>query len=135
MKLKLSFNEPTFYVNESKKTVTCVMGYRLRVKGNDALAAAIHLVSGAYLDNDENAIRYPFVVSSTAKLNPLDKFDVETGKKVARAKAESLAYKHISRTLNRSIGKFVRESAELCAEFNCKAFNVCAHNDEYISKF
>lgn len=135
MKLKLSFNEPTFYVNESKKTVTCVMGYRLRVKGNDALAAAIHLVSGAYLDNDENAIRYPFVVSSTAKLNPLDKFDVETGKKVARAKAESLAYKHISRTLNRSIGKFVREAVELCAEFNHKAVNVCAHNDEYISKF
>lgn len=135
MKLKLSFNEPTFYVNESKKTVTCVMGYRLRVKGNDALAAAIQWVSTAYLNEDDNAIRYPFIVSSTAKLNPLDKFDVETGKKVARAKAESLAYKHISRTLNRSIGKFVRESAELCAEFNCKMFNVCAHNDEYISKF
>lgn len=135
MKLKLSFNEPTFYVNESKKTVTCVMNYRLCVKGNDALAAAIHLVSGVYLNEDDNAIRYPFVVSSTAKLNPLDKFDVETGKKVARAKAESSAYKHISRTLNRSIGKFVRESVELCAEFNRKAFDVCAHNDEYISKF
>lgn len=135
MKLKLSFNEPTFYVNESKKTVTCVLNYRLRVKGNDVLATAIHLVSGAYLDNDDNAIRYPFVVSCTAKLNPLDKFDVEIGKKVARAKAESLAYKHISRTLNRSIGKFVRESTELCTEFNCKMFNVCAHNDEYISKF
>lgn len=135
MKLKLSFNEPTFYVNESKKTVTCVMGYRLRVKGNNALESVIKYISDEYLVDDENAIRYPFVVSSTAKLNPLDKFDVETGKKVARAKAESLAYKHISRTLNRSIGKFVRESVELCAEFNRKAFDVCAHNDEYISKF
>lgn len=135
MKLKLSFNEPTFYVNESKKTVTCVMGYRLRVKGNNALASAIKYISDEYLVDDENAIRYPFEVSSTAKLNPLDKFDVEIGKKVARAKAESAAYKHISRTLNRSVGKFVRESVELCTEFNCKTFDVCAHNDDYISKF
>lgn len=135
MKLKLSFNEPTFYVNESKKTVTCVMSYRLRVKGNDALATAIQRVADTYLNEDDNVIRYPFVVSSTAKLNPLDKFDAETGKKVARAKAESSAYKHISRTLNRSIGKFVRESVKLCAEFNRKTFDVCMYNDEYISKF
>ena len=140
MKFKLSFFEPNFYVNEKKKTVTCVMKYVLKLN-QDApnksyeFETGLKYISDYYLNEEDNAIRYRFTVTDVAKLDPHDTFDVETGKKVARAKAESSAYRHMSKILNRVYGKFIDDLAAMTNEFTDKAESVIEHNNKYLAKF
>lgn len=138
MKIKLSFKEPEFYVNEAKRTVTCVLRYRMHSTSDDGynnLWLALGYMSDQVLNEDANVLRYGFRVSETAVAGPMDEFDVEKGKKVARAKAEASAYKHTSKALYKVMDEALKVLTDSSAEFITKASIVCKHNKEYIDTF
>lgn len=137
MNFKLSFKEPTFYVNETKKTVTCVMTVLPGVKGDYKMENILNLIAREYLNPaDYDAFRYSFSTVATAKLDPQDTFDIEVGKKVARTKAESAAYAYYSRLVDRLIySRFMDDIDTITEEFFDKADSVIEHNNEYLDKF
>ena len=138
MKFKLKFWDPDYYVNEKKGTVTCVLKFRLdsvdsSQKDEDAFKAVRYMTESVY--GEDNPISYRYSITETAKLDPKDTFDVEIGKKVARAKAESSAYKFCSKILTKSIEKFTFNLAGAAADFIEKATGVVIHNKRYLSQF
>ena len=138
MKFKLKFWEPVYYVNEKKGTVTCVLEFKLDSVGSsqkdkDAFRAVRYMTELVYGDN--NPISCLYSVTETAKLDPKDTFDAEIGKKVARAKAESSAYRFCSKILTKSIEKFTFNLAGAAADFIEKASGVVRHNKRYLEQF
>ena len=138
MKFKLKFWEPNYYVNEKKGTVTCVLKFILvdasdNQKDKDVFRAVRCMTESVYGEN--NPISYSYSVTETARLDPKDTFDAEIGKKVARAKAESSAYKFCSKILTKSIEKFTFNLAGAAADFIEKATGVVIHNKRYLSQF
>jgi hypothetical protein len=137
MKIKLSFGSPEYFVNESNKTVTCKLSFRLNPSDGTRYNSYCHALlelSDAVL-KEEESIRDRWTVAETAKLDPADTFDVETGKKVARAKAESSAYKFMANKIAKVINGSYNVIACACEEFIEKAAAVKNHNDEYLSQF
>lgn len=138
MKIKLSFEEPEFYVNEAKRTVTCVLKYKMRSTSNNRynnLWSALRYMSDHVLDDDTNVLRYEFIATETAVACPEDDFDVEKGKKIARAKAEASAYKYTAKALYKVMGEALKVLTDSSAEFITKASIVHKHNQEYIETF
>ena len=138
MKIKLSFKEPEFYVNEAKRAVTCVLRYRMRSTSDDGynkLWSALGYMSDHVLDEDTNVLRYGFMVTETAVARPEDEFDVEKGKKIARAKAEASAYKYTAKALYKVMGEALKVLTDSSTEFITKALIVHKHNQEYIETF
>jgi hypothetical protein len=136
MSFKLSFGEPKYFVNEEKGVVTCVMNYRLKYPNEDwRLVNAIKYVADCYIEDKDNMLRYPFTVDAQAKLDPKDKFDVEVGKKVARAKAESSAYRYVTKQIEKVFAKFINKYVDMRDEFFVKADSVIEHNNHYLAQF
>lgn len=108
-----------FYVNGTD--VTCKMFYQLSVP--DAYLELCGFVAGK--------------VIATAHCHEDDVFNLEIGKKVALAKAESKAYKEARRVLisklQETIDTVVKLS-EMAERFGDKAENVITHNKEYITR-
>ena len=98
---KLSFEEPKYYVNEEKETVICVLYYRLL--GNQKLMRLVRCMGAELLESKtcSNPFLTGFKTCYSVKPCHGDKFDVEIGKKVSRAKAESVAYKYMANLLRR----------------------------------
>lgn len=137
MKIKLSFRDPEFFVNESNNTVTCKIKFKLNPSDGthyDSYCNALFELSDAVLQ-DYESIRDSWTIAETAKLDPADKFDVEIGKKVARAKAESSAYKFMAKKLAKVIDKSYDVIINSCQNFIEKAASVKRHNDEYLKQF
>ena len=137
MTFKLSFEEPKFFVNEKKKTVTCVMGVRPKINGDYKMENILNTIAREYLNQtDFEMFKYYFTTFATAKLDPQDTFNVEIGKKVARTKAESSAYGFYSRLVDRAIyGRFMDNLDNITEDFFDKADSVIEHNNEYLDKF
>ena len=131
MKFKLSFSEPQYFINEQKKTVTCKMKYSL--KSTDYNLFRMFLDIAYWSKTDEDLIEYETI--ATAKLDPLDTFDPEIGKKVARAKAESFAYKRVSKQMLRIYNKYNLIMGNAVNELCIKSKGVQEHNDKYLSQF
>lgn len=118
--IKLSVNKIVYYTKDT--TVYCKMFFN--VKGpSDVLAVIDTLV-------DEDC----YEVTAEAKVAPGDAFDLEIGKKVARAKAESMAYRKLFGCLRRLASRLM-DVFDAIDEFGYKADTVCNHNEEYLSKF
>lgn len=134
--MKLTFGEPKFYVNEEKKVVTCVIGYRLNYSDSKLcglMAKMGEMKFKSFIDNPLND--YWWQIDAQAKLDPLDEFDVEIGKKVARAKAESKAYDYVSRCLCSAWDSVTEELCDMINNFCDKAGGVIEHNNRYIDQF
>lgn len=121
-KLKLSVYNTEFYVNEKKKRVRCKMQFGIR--GDIDTLLLVNMFS------DRNC----FEVMAEANTDPQDQFDVETGKKVARAKAESMAYKQLTNMLRR-IALKTYYSMQDFMDFDIKADGVREHNEKYLATF
>ena len=137
MHFKLSFEEPKFYVNEEKQLVTCVLSANPQLLGNEKINRVCEAIARQYLSKaDYERFCYFFTVIAYAKLNQADTFDVETGKKVARAKAESKAYHYYANLIDRTIGgQFADDIETVTEEFFDKAESVIEHNCKYLDKF
>jgi hypothetical protein len=137
MHFKLSFNDPIFYINEDKQLVTCVLSVYPQLLGNEKISRVCEAIAHYYLsDADYEKFYHCFTVTAYARLHPADKFDVEAGKKVARAKAESKAYRYYANLIDRTIGGQFADDLELVTEeFFDKAYSVITHNNKYLDKF
>ena len=131
MNFKLSFGEPKYFVNEKKKIVTCLVSCRL--KGADQILLNIFKDIADWSYYEENVFR--FEAYATSQLDPADNFDPEIGKKVARAKAESMAYKYAKKQITKMYDKYNSVMSKAIENFNAKATNVIEHNVEYVKQF
>ena len=129
--IKLSFTDYQYYINNAKRTVTCKVVCTLNTPYNVS-----RLYSELRFSNFNLNLPYldRFVVRATAHLNPSDNFDEETGIKIARAKAESIAYEKVRKHLKK-LYEVLSEVNNHIAYFSNKALNVVYHNDEYLSSF
>ena len=118
--IKISFETPHFYTKDDK--VFCKLGFS--IKGSDDVIRIIENFADA--DCCE--------VTAYAKLHPEDNFDINAGMKVARARAESMAYKQFERMLNRITHRMMGVVDSFC-DFSYKSDRVIKHNKEFISKF
>lgn len=132
---KLSFEEPKYYVNEEKETVTCVLYYRLL--GNQKLMRLVRCMGAEFLESE--ACSNPFITGFKAcySVKPClgDKFDAEIGKKVSRAKAESAAYKYMANLLRRMFQHYSDMYNDMYDSFYVKASSVVDHNDRYLEQY
>lgn len=123
--IKLSFTDPIYYTKPNASgTTTVYCKLQFVVKGPGYVLNAIDL----YADED----CYESIGQAT--VDPRDDYDFVTGKRIARAKAESLAYKKTSKLFARICGHLTSVALAFM-QFNDKAEYVVDHNDTYLSKF
>lgn len=123
---KLSVNSIDYFVNEKKNCVTCRVDYTVK-----AADETLMLIFGTdmFVGADIGT------AVATARLHKDDKFDVDTGMKVARAKAESLAYRQVANYLDDTIEIYSRKLMHPAMKFIEKADSVIEHNDAYLAQF
>lgn len=120
--IKLSITDTIFYTNPKNMSVGCKIYFV--IKGPNDVLNIINM----FADEDcHEAV-------AEAHVNPEDVYDVETGKRIARAKAESLAYKKVNKLFSRICGRLTCAAISFM-EFNEKSESVVNHNDEYLSRF
>jgi hypothetical protein len=123
--IKLSFTDPIYYTKPNASgTTTVYCKLQFVVKGPNDVLNAINLFA------DEDC--YESIGQAT--VDPRDDYDFVTGKRIARAKAESLAYKKASKLFARICGHLTSVALSFM-QFNDKAEYVVDHNDTYLSKF
>ena len=123
---KLSIYDIEYHVNQKKKRVGCRISYRL--KGDPKFIAMLYEFIRLTMDPVE------WELTAYATTSPEDEFNVDTGMKIARAKAESMAYCRVKNLLGRFFD-FNHNLTLKAVEFATKAFDTIDHNEEYISKF
>lgn len=119
--IKVSFNEPEFYINEKKRTVTCRLEGFLNGPQDNAASWT-------------EEIDFPstmLTTSTTARCHKDDTFDVERGKRIALSKAENDIYSMATLEVSKVAEKldFLRTA---CNEFAAKSIRCQAHNIDYI---
>lgn len=120
--VKLSVHDTIFYVNPKTNAVGCKLYFS--IKGPADLISAIE----AYADVD------CYEVTAEAHVAPGDTFDIEVGKKIARAKAETMAYRNIWGCLQRIAARMVNV-LNYIDDFGYKVESVVEHNDNYLATF
>lgn len=112
MKVKLSMINFSYKENESKKTVTAIVKAKSRI--------------GSFIK--------PITAVGVAKCDDKDEYDVEKGKRVARAKAEKEAYilhkKHLYENL-----EYLKKVQDVLISNYEKTQGYIAHQKEYIKSF
>lgn len=123
--IKLSFTDPIYYTKiNSGGTTVVYCKLQFAIKGPDDVLKSIK----AFADED----CYESIGQAT--VDPQDTYDFETGKRIARAKAESLAYKKVNRLFTRICGRLT-DTALMFFRFSDKVEFILDHNDTYLSKF
>ncbi len=77
------------------------------------------------------------VAKGIAVCHPEDKFDATLGTKIARALAESNAYKNATRRLvkrMRRLDKIILDLKDMTADFELKTIDVETHNAQYLNE-
>lgn len=116
---KLSFDKfnKHFYVNEKKRTVTCVV-------------EAVLNVPQSY-DPMVNMWNKFFKVACTSKCHPDDVFDIDRGKRIALAKAENKTYEMSLKYLKQYEDELLFVLNAI-GRFKEKSRHQCKHNDDFI---
>ena len=125
-KLKVSVYNTKYYVNQAKKTVTCVLDFELR--GPDKFREALF----NYIYHSKDPFQWRVVM--TARLDPQDQFDPDKGCQIARAKAESSMYLTTAKLLDRFNNYVLYNILPYAYNFQVTASQVVNHNNEYLSK-
>lgn len=125
-KFKLSFSDVDFSIDHKKQRVRCIL--RFSLKGDPKLIAMV----GAFAHATNDWIWDE--VDVTVHPSKGDEFSADTGCRVARARAEKLAYQRVSRFFDR-FTKFVNGMGTELDSFKEKSANVVAHNEKFIKQF
>ena len=120
--IKLSITDTIFYTNPKNMSVGCKIYFV--IKGPNDVLNIINMFA------DEDC----YEATGQATVDPRDDYDFATGKRIARAKAESLAYKKASKLFARICGHLTSVALAFM-QFNDRAEFVVDHNDTYLSKF
>lgn len=124
-RIKLSETDCQYFINEEKKTVSCKMFYRLKMD-SDIIGFFAHLF-------DEYPC-YTQTLTATTHLAEGDTFDVKKGMQVARAKAETMAYKRMRQIVKRLSGKLA-SMLVVTNDFENRADDTIKQNEEYLKTF
>lgn len=108
---KLSFVHTKYIVDEENRTITA----KVKVKF-PALVKSKHFSRPNNDFHDVSAAfrKYPKTFIGKATCNPHDTFDIEKGKKIARARADKMAYN--------SFGMYMKEMIDVYMDIFCKGF-------------
>lgn len=141
-KIKLSFPDKDSIkynvstTSQGKLMVTCVMKYKASLCDRmvDALAAMMDVRGGktGYVIPVMAGFKECTAIGK-AVLDPHDSYDLETGKKIARAKAESAAYRYMIKRYVRLAIKISSMWMDTAMEFSDKGCAVISHNEDYIN--
>ena len=129
-RIKLSETDCQYLINEEEKTVSCKMFYRLKMD-NETVGVF------TYFFDEYPFNKYPCSlqnVTATARLSEGDTFDVKKGMQVARAKAETKAYKRMRQIMKKLSGKLA-SMIVVTNDFENRAEDIIKHNDEYLKTF
>ena len=129
--IKLSVTDTKYFINPTKHSITCKMQYVVRYPLG--VEPIIDYCSAILGQNNMDPSTNEVVV--TARLHPNDSWDEKVGMSVARAKAESAAYKRVRKMLQRVMNHIYDTVVSPSYAFSNKAKGVEKHNVEYISKF
>jgi hypothetical protein len=124
-RIKLSETDCEYFINEEKKTVSCKMFYRLKMDDD------IYMLFAHLFDEYPSCIES---VTATTHLSEGDEFDVNKGMQVARAKAETIAYK-IARKNVKKLSDKLASMLVGTNDFENRAEDVINHNEEYRKTF
>lgn len=119
---KVKMGEPNFYINKEKNTVTCKIPWKITFPSKNKWLDYFHY------DNKNTG-----TAIGIAKCKEGDTFNPLIGKKVARAKAEIMAYK-LARNNIMSLYNELYGQMNLARFFIEKAENVISHNSIYIKE-
>lgn len=125
-KIKLAFSDADFRINHKKRRIRCVLDFQ--VKGDQKTLRMLDAFSTITNDPLEGRV----VVDVTPSKD--DEFNVDTGCKVARARAEKAAYRRMTKFFGR-FAVFVQGMTLEIGDFNEKAYNTIEHNDNYMKQF
>lgn len=125
--LNCSVSDITYHINEKKQTVTCVLTYRIRTSLTNEFI--IMSVNNKFYQSKQ------YIAVGVSYLTPGDEFDVEIGKKIARARAESEMYKNTGEYIQKIMNKVNNEFMNSAMGFLEKCANIIEHNEDYISQF
>lgn len=125
-KIKLAFSDADFRINHKKRRIRCVLDFQ--VKGDQKTLRMLEAFTKITNDPIEGRV----VVDVTPSKD--DEFCVDTGCKVARARAEKAAYRRMAKFFGR-FATFVRAMTIEIGDFNEKAYNTIEHNDNYMKQF
>ena len=127
--VKLVFNTPEFFVNESKRAVACKVRFDVRTpKGNYTDG---QLFNFAELADDLFCVCMDVV--GIAHCSENDVWDVNVGCKIAKARAEEKAYRLVLGSVRKSV-KELEELVTVGKDFIAAAEKYCKHNEDYIDK-
>lgn len=129
--IKVSFTNISFTVNKKKKWVTCRLNYVVKLPN---MVDEIEVPYEVYKNVPFYAGRGVHTSYGTARVCDGDTFDIEVGKKVARAKAESAAYKNVRKMLYNTM-QHIAFTRLIMEDFLNKCDRVIVHNAEYLRKF
>ena len=124
--IKISFSEPKYYIHPHKKTTTCVIEYD--IKCNPRELAIFRTAANVYNNWP------PFKATGVSRLREGDKYDENAGLSVARAMAETQAYRDVSAWLNDTMRKLANLYGSV-NDFLDKSESTIQHNKEFVSKF
>ena len=127
-KIKVSFYGPKFFINEKKRTVVCVLPYRLRVPcfsyyyGQDDVRCGTSCLT----DKCGKAV-------GIAKCSEDDTFNEEIGREIAESKAEQNAY-HSCQVHLETQWALNMDYKAMMDKFIDTATKVHEHNEQYIKR-
>lgn len=124
-RIKLSETDCQYFINEEKKTVSCKMFYKLKMDSD------MYIVFTNLFDEYPSYIES---VTATTHLSEGDKFDVNKGMQVAKAKAEIMAYKNVRKNVKKLSDKLANILV-YTNDFENRAEDAINHNKEYLKTF
>ena len=122
--IKVSFGKPKYYVNEAKRTVTCVLDYDLQVPMPTNYWQVI---------NDTTFKGLCGTVTGTARCSEDDKFNTEVGMEIASSRAEQKAYVKCVTFLQKQWDNHMVYK-KMLDDFTEKGRGVVSHNEVYINR-
>lgn len=125
--IKLKISKESTIVDEKNNRVIHIINWELEIPGlmDDFFWMMI---------KDCNTYKLRGKAKGVAVCHPEDKFDVEVGKKMARAIAESNAYHNAATMIGKRLyrlNKIVDQMNDVVIDFIAKATEIKLHNKEY----
>lgn len=122
--IKVSFGKPKYFINETKRTVTCVLEYDLQVPVPSNYWQIPCYVTFAGMNG---------TVRGIARCSEDDKFNEKIGMEIASSRAEQNAYLKCAKFLQ---GQWENHLvyASMMDKFIEKAKGVVIHNEAYIER-
>lgn len=129
---KLSFERPRYSCDPKTNTVRCELSYT--INSPMLVSQDSEKYQGVFRELAVNPCLGGGTVVGTAVCSAEDTFDKHTGREIAEARAEQLAYSEAASIIDAYISKMLAFYTEAYNQFMVKAAHVVGHNIKYVAK-